>query len=207
MTKLLFAFFSAFSWCIARSPKFVMYGIADSLYFLTYYIIGYRKKVVNENLHRAFPKKDQKERKKIAKKFYRHLADIVVEDLAMFRMSSKRVKTFVDFHNIDLLQKEAYKDRDIITALGHYGNWEFMVTLPLFYSLKIVSVYKPLSNHFFNKEVRAMRERFGGDTAPMQNTLRAALQLHKAPQRFAMGLLSDQRPQKAHSKYWLPFLK
>jgi KDO2-lipid IV(A) lauroyltransferase len=206
MTKLLFAFFSAFSWCIARAPKFIMYGIADILYVLTYYLIGYRKKVVFENLQRAFPEKDQKARIKIAKKFYRHLADIVVEDLAMFRMSSKRVKTFVNFHNIELLQEEAYKDRDIITTLGHYGNWEFMVTLPLFYSLKIVSVYKPLSNKFFDKEVRAMRERFGGDTATMQNTLRVALQLHKSSERFAMGLLSDQRPQKAHSKYWLPFL-
>ncbi len=206
MTKLLFAFLTSFSWCLARSPKFIMYGIADGLYILTYYIIGYRKKVVFDNLQKAFPEKDNNERKQIAKRFYKHLADIIIEDVAMFRMSATRIKKFVTFHNIDFLDEEKYANRDFITALGHYGNWEFMVTLPLFYPMKIVSVYKPLSNKFFDKEARTMRERFGGNTTPMQNTLRTALSLHKAPERFCMGLISDQRPQKSHSKFWLPFL-
>jgi len=206
MNRILFFFFAGFSWLLAHLPKRCMYIFADFLYIIAYYLIGYRKKVVQENLQKSFPEKTHTERRKIEKKFFRHLCDIIVEDIALFRMSEKRVKSFVTMHNFEPFTTDEYKDRDIITVLGHYGNWEFMVTFPLFQKLKIVSVYKPLSNHFLDKEVKAMRERFGGETLPMQQTLRGSLKLHQAPERFAIGLLSDQRPQREHSKLWLPFL-
>ena len=41
--------------------------------------MGYRKKVVYENLSNAFPEKTAKERDVIARKFYHHLCDIMVE--------------------------------------------------------------------------------------------------------------------------------
>ena len=49
-------------------PLKVLYLFADLAYVLLYYIIGYRKEVVNYNLSIAFPQKSEAERKAIAKK-------------------------------------------------------------------------------------------------------------------------------------------
>jgi KDO2-lipid IV(A) lauroyltransferase len=38
-------------------PMGVLFIFSDITYFLAYYIIGYRRKVVFENLKKAFPKK------------------------------------------------------------------------------------------------------------------------------------------------------
>ena len=56
-------------------PWFLLYGISDMLAFLTYYVFGYRKTVVLNNLAIAFPEKSEAERKKIAKQFYRNFSD------------------------------------------------------------------------------------------------------------------------------------
>ena len=63
--KILFAPLSALLHGIARLPFWVLYGIADVLFVLIYYIVGYRKKVVIQNLNECFPEKSVKERKKI----------------------------------------------------------------------------------------------------------------------------------------------
>ena len=58
-------------------PIRALYILSDFIYVLVYYVFGYRKKVVMENLLIAFPEKTEQERKKIAKKilpqFCRHL--------------------------------------------------------------------------------------------------------------------------------------
>ena len=79
-------------WCIGLLPMFILYRISDVLYILVYYIIGYRKKVVYNNLSNAFPEKSYKEKKAIAKKFYLHLCDVLVEIIALIHMNEKQIK-------------------------------------------------------------------------------------------------------------------
>jgi KDO2-lipid IV(A) lauroyltransferase len=50
-------------------PFWILYFISDIFYGLLYYILGYRKKVVMDNLYIAFPEKTEQERKRIAKNF------------------------------------------------------------------------------------------------------------------------------------------
>ena len=55
----------------SKLPFFVLYGISDVAYFLIYRVIGYRKKVVFENLHKSFPEKSEDEIEQIAKQLDR----------------------------------------------------------------------------------------------------------------------------------------
>lgn len=56
-------------WLISRLPFKVIYFISDGVYVLLYKIIGYRKKVVRDNLALVFPEKSEEERLLIEKKF------------------------------------------------------------------------------------------------------------------------------------------
>ena len=58
-------------------PIRALYILSDFIYALVYYVFGYRKKVVMENLLIAFPEKNgtgkKKDREKILPQFCRHL--------------------------------------------------------------------------------------------------------------------------------------
>jgi len=60
-------------------PFPVLYATARMAYLLLYYVAGYRKAVVRENLGRAFPDKSEKEITVLAKKFYLQLAQVALE--------------------------------------------------------------------------------------------------------------------------------
>ncbi|MCK4570297.1 MAG: acetyltransferase, partial [Bacteroidales bacterium] len=79
--RITYYIFYAFAWLISLLPFWLIHGLADFIYFVLYHIIGYRKKVTNQNLRNAFPGKDEKWIRKTSRKFYRSLADIILEDI------------------------------------------------------------------------------------------------------------------------------
>ena len=48
---------------VSLLPFFILYGIADVLFVLIYFVAGYRKEVVMDNLRNSFPDKTEKERR------------------------------------------------------------------------------------------------------------------------------------------------
>jgi len=80
----------------SKLPWFVLYGISDLLAFLTYYVFGYRKKVVLGNLAIAFPDKTVSERKEIAKQFYRNFSDTLAETIKMITASDEEVEQSIE---------------------------------------------------------------------------------------------------------------
>ena len=76
-------------------PFWFMYLISDFLYLIAYQIIGYRKKVVRENLSKSFPIKSKEELLKIEKEFYYHLSDLICIALQMHHNSSGRHMSYV----------------------------------------------------------------------------------------------------------------
>ena len=62
-------------------PMRILYILSDILYFPLYYIVHYRRKLVSENLRKAFPDKTDKELKQLEQKFYHHFCDYIVETI------------------------------------------------------------------------------------------------------------------------------
>ena len=56
-------------------PFWVLYGLADFLFIIIYYVARYRRKIVRKNLCNSFPEKSEKEIKSIERKFYRWFCD------------------------------------------------------------------------------------------------------------------------------------
>jgi len=67
---------------LSMLPMWVLHRLSDILFVITYYIVGYRKKVVESNLKKALPEKSDKERKIIARGFYRNFCDVIIESRA-----------------------------------------------------------------------------------------------------------------------------
>ena len=79
MNLLVFLFIYPFIWLVSRLNFKQLYLFSDFFYYILYYVIGYRKKVVRNNLKLAFPEKTNKELLMIEKKYYRNLSDVFLE--------------------------------------------------------------------------------------------------------------------------------
>ena len=70
MQFLIYLLLYPFLYIISILPFPILYLVSDCVYVLVYYIIGYRKKTVRENLTLAFPNLSKEELLKIEKKFF-----------------------------------------------------------------------------------------------------------------------------------------
>src|SRR5437763_10730505 len=105
-------------------PMGVLYFLSDVLYLLIYPVLGYRRRVVLNNLKIAFPEKTEAERIAIAKKFYRQLIDSFIEIIKLISCNSK----FLAKHfsaNIELFNALYQQGNSCQLHLGHNFNWEW----------------------------------------------------------------------------------
>jgi len=183
-----------------------LYLKSDFLYFITFHIIGYRKKVVYTNLKNAFPNKDKDEIDKIARKFYKHFCDIIFETLKELHMSEAEMMKRVRYINSELTNEFFNQKRSIIAVVGHYGNWEWLTGFSLHTPYHGTSLYKPLNNRHFNKVFGKMRSRFGTEMIPMKQALRSIIR-NKRENRLTINCyISDQSPVREELDYFTRFL-
>jgi KDO2-lipid IV(A) lauroyltransferase len=186
-------------------PLSLLYLLADVVYFFLYYVIRYRRKVVQENLRNSFPDKQQAELNKIEQKFYRYLSCLIVEILKMTTITKEELKRRFTFKNLNIL--DDYHKRGISTLLcsAHYGNWEWgMLAFGLHTQAEVYTIYKHVSNEAFGDWFNRNRSRFGNHLIPMRQTLRALAESKQRQTIFCFA--SDQTPLRDESNFWTTFL-
>ncbi len=189
----------------ALVPFPLLYLLSDGLAFLMFRIVGYRRRVVLDNLRHSFPEKTEAERRAIARAFYRNLTDVLLETFKGNSMPADqfRRRTPGDFH---ILADALRADRPIVLMGSHYGNWEWIslavkVHLP---EKHILGVYKPLKNQALNAYFNRRRGRFGLDLVAMERAGYAMVKYRNSSCAFC--LIADQTPSNTQTAHWLEFL-
>lgn len=184
-------------------PWRVLYLISDALYLLVYYIIGYRKKVVFDNLRIAFPDKTEAERVRIAKDFYHNFIDSFIEIIKLLSVSEKTFRKRFSI-NIDVLNNLYAGTQNVEIVSGHYFNWEYAnLGVSLDSKFPFIGVYMPLSNKVFDKLIYRLRTKFGSLLVPASEFKSNFHQYAK--NRYALGLVADQNPGNPGKAYWTNF--
>jgi KDO2-lipid IV(A) lauroyltransferase len=190
----------------ARLPFWVIFGLADIFYVFLYYIVGYRRKVVHENLVRSFPEKSSEEIRKITKKFYHHLSDLGLETIKLYGMTEKEIDDRLKVNNLDIYEEYNNQGKSIVVLGMHHNNWEWSGTMQRFIKSQFLVVYNPVRN---NKQLERFildtRERFGAKSIQVNHSVRTALEFNKAERPGALILGADQTPP-SNSQFWTTFL-
>lgn len=189
----------------SRLPLPVLYTIGDVLGFVSYYIIGYRKKVVYNNLRKAFPNKSEEEIKRISKEFYKRFGEYIAETIKAISISEVEMKRRVKFLNVSEVAGYAADGQSIILAGTHQFNWEWaLLTGCLVLPFPVDAVYQSLSNKHFDKLMYDTRAKFGGKPIDKSNIIRS---LVKSKDRLrAVAIMADQSPRRSSPKYWTTFM-
>ncbi len=206
MAAIIFYFAYSIIWLVALLPMPVLYLISDLIYLLIYYLVGYRKKVVLENLKRSFPSKPDNELKQIRKKFYRHFADIIVEIAAQLHFSEEEIIKRCTLKNPEVLDRLYESNKSVTAVFGHYGNWEWTSGLALQTSYNCLAIYKPLSNKSFDNFMVKTRQQFGVKVVPMGKIYRTLSEAKNANRQTLTYFIADQSPMKRDIKLWIDFL-
>ncbi|MBS9767466.1 MAG: lipid A biosynthesis acyltransferase [Flavobacteriaceae bacterium] len=206
MQRLAFILVYPIIWLISILPFRLLYMLSDILFVVIYYIIGYRKKVVFENLTLAFPEKSKEEIKEIQKKSYRHFVDIFMEMIKSFTISKKELDKRFKYTNIDIFKEFEKDDKSIMVYAMHYANWEWVVGLNPSEKYGKYVVFKKISNPYFDNVVKKSRERFGIDlkyTYEIKRVIEHNFNNHK---KAIYGFLNDQSPRINRAEYWRNFM-
>ena len=199
MYRVVFGLFYLFS----LLPSRILYLFSDFAYFLIYYVIGYRKDIVLNNLAIAFPEKTQQERVKIAKKFYRNFTDNFIEVIKLISASESFIKKRFT-GDFSILKKLHDEGRRVQLHLGHNFNWEVAnlgMTLRTPYSL--LTVYMPITSKIIDRLFIYIRKRTGAKLLPateMRNSM--------VPYRnkvYMLALVADQNPSNPKRAHWFNF--
>jgi len=190
---------------VSRMPFPLLYVFSDFLFFVMFRLVGYRRKVVFDNLKNSFPEKEEKELNEIEKKFFKHFCDLIVESIKGFTISEEEVLKRMTYSNKEVLENLAKKNKSVTFIGGHFGNWELLaVTIAQTIPHTVKALYTPLKGTYWDDKITASRSRFGLKMFTIQNVkvLRDSLEGELSAVIFG----SDQSPSNPKRAYWLKFL-
>lgn len=196
------------SYVLALLPFSVLFLFSDLLYYIVYYVVKYRRKVVWKNLSNAFPQKTHAELKSIEKQFYHFLCDYYFETIKLLHISDEEAKKRMKFKNPELIDRLTQDGKSCVLSLGHYGNWEYVPSIGYYLrdELKQEQVYKKLSSKVFDEFFLKLRSRFRPHSVEMNQVYRTLIRYRQAQNSVVIGFLSDQSPRLQSEEYWTTFL-
>ena len=195
-----------FLYLISLLPFRLLYVLSDFVFVLVFYVLGYRRQVVSNNLELVFPYKSKSELKSIEKKFYRHMCDMFLEMIKSLTISDKQLRKRFVFKNNEELERLESLNKSVIVMYGHYASYEWSVVVGYFTNLKALGIYKQIKNKYFDKLVKGIRSRYNITLIPTKQAISAITEFENDNVNTIVAFLSDQSPKLKKAHHWLNFM-
>ena len=194
---------------LARLPRsFVDKVLVPTLDWLLYHLFKYRRQVVEKNIRLALTHLSSAEQKTVGRRFYRHLAELMLHEARYAYRSDEQVRQLFRLEQTELLD-QLYEagHRQLFVLLGHIGPWELMGSSALHldrsrYQLHVI--YKRLHNPVADQLTREMREQHYAQCIEMTQLARTLIrhQSERTDERLHIYcLLADQSPSYEQMRY------
>ncbi|VAW11163.1 Lipid A biosynthesis lauroyl acyltransferase [hydrothermal vent metagenome] len=205
MQLLVFILVYPVLWLVSILPHRLFYLLSDIFFFLVYHVVGYRKKVVYDNLKLVFPEKGEQEILRIRHDFFEHMCDMFMEMVKTMNLSKEDVKKRYQVTNIEVL-KEIEKEKSILIICSHFANWEWNVSINNYVRAKGYAVYQKIGNKYFDAWIKKVRARWNTTLITQQETVKTVISDKQKGIIGMFGMVSDQSPQAHRAKYWTEFM-
>jgi len=191
---------------ISKLPLKVLYIFSDVMFFLNYYLVGYRKKVITQNLRNSFPEKTEEEIRDIKKKFYLNFSDYLVETIKSFSISETESRVRMQHINQEVFHEAKAEGKNVIMLAGHVFNWEWINALAKIIPQKHCHpVYRKVNSDFWENQMKIVRNKFGNEALEANEVIMNIFR-SKNDGDSAYMFVADQTPHVAHVNYGLEFL-
>jgi KDO2-lipid IV(A) lauroyltransferase len=187
----VYVFFLILGVVVRRCSLAMCYEAASWLGRLIYRKIGIRRKLVLDNLTKAFPEKTVAEIDQIAEATYQNQLIVLFETLRLpLYKTPQDIRRDVEM-DFSLVHKICYDNgKGVVFAGGHFGNWELMAFAGGALDKPIFCFAKEQSNKRLTKKLDSYRTYFGNKIVYPDKAPRTAIQELKHGNPIA--LLADQ---------------
>ena len=208
MKKVLYGTAFCIWYLISLLPLSILYILSDGLFYIIYHVVKYRRPLVRKHLLDSFPEKNEEDINKIERGFYSWFCDYIVESIKLFSMSKRQIKKRMKFIGAEKVNQSCANGQSCAVYLGHYCNWEWVTSLPLWVDESIAcgQIYHVLENPTFDKLFLRLRNRLGAISIPMAETLRKIVKMRQEGKQIVIGFIADQVPFWNNIHYWTDFL-
>lgn len=206
MQLLIYLLLYPILWLISILPFPILYLFSDFVYVLVYYVIGYRKKTVRDNLAKALPHLSAQERLVIEKKSYHHLCDMFLEMVKTMSISEKEINKRFQYTNLEVYLDLEKKGKSIALMCAHYASYEWVLSMNNHINFKGYAIYKKIANPYFDKLVKDIRAKFKAYLITTKETKVTIEENAKNGVLGVFGFASDQTPRRSDNLYWDSFL-
>lgn len=204
---VLYIFLVPILYLLAMLPTRLLYVLADGIAWLLEHVVKYRKAVVYSNLRNSFPDRSEGEIKAIAHQFYKHFADVLVENLKATSISKAELMERVQVPGVkEVFQPYWDRKQNVVIVLGHAGAWQWAgLVAPSLIPQRLFAFYNPLSNKHFDDFIKKTRSRYGMHLVSMRDYLRH-VRVRFDDVSSLHFFLFDQGPTNVKRAYWTTFL-
>ena len=191
---------------ISWLPFWLLYFISDLFYYILYYGIKYRRKIVRKNLELSKVAKSTKDLIRIEKKFYRHLTDVFFEMFKFYSISPEEMKKRFYIENPEIFYELEKKNKSVMFMTSHYGGFEWFLSINYHVPQLPFAVYTPLSNKSLDSLIKKFRLRHGSKLISRYKAGSYIKKQIKENKLFLYGMAADQSAQIRSITYWKEFL-
>lgn len=190
---------------LARLPLGLLYAVAPLAALAMRHLWRYRLPVVRENMAAAFPNMAGAQRNDLERRFYRNLADMLMESVKAAVLPRSELRERVQVKDIAVAETYFRQGRSVILLAAHQFNWEWMLlALSDKLSHPLGAVYKPLHISSAERFMRGVRARFGA--VPMPGAQAFIEIMKRRNETWAFALVADQAESREVGSHWVNFL-
>ena len=194
-------------WALSILPLRLLYILSDFVYLILYYVIGYRKKVVRQNLRLSFPDKSSEELLTIEKIAFHHFVDIFIEMIKSFSISKEEIARRITIENPEMVDQYINENKSVIVISSHHANWEWAPYLiNQLVRTEVYAAYTKIGNKYFDEKVKSSRTKFGANFIQTNQFIEMMQSNHAEKKNAIYGFLGDQSPQLTKTYYWHDFM-
>lgn len=194
--RLELAVFRLATGALALFPKGAGSRIGRHAARLVLRFSGRRRRILLDNLARAFPEKSGAEIRRIARDSVENLGAAFFEFLQVSRWSVEDLKARVAYEGIENLEAARARGKGVILLSAHFGSWELGALAAGLLGQPICPVGRPLDNPLLEAEVARRRTRFGNRVIAKRDALREMLRAMRQGQTVAILLDQNVLPEE-----------
>lgn len=190
---------------LSALPLPLWYRIADLAAWLAEHVFRHRWQVVNTQLRRSFPDRDEAWIRRMRRDFYRNFGDVSAEIIKAATITPAEIDRRVTLEGTDSVRAALAAGRSVLLMSSHNCNWEWMLlklSIGLGYPIDVA--FKPLRNRFGDRLMLTIRSRFGARMISSGRLLMRVLR-HRGPARI-VAIAADQDPVDSPVRHFSDFL-
>ena len=186
IVKLLFGIFQNIN--LSAGKK-----IAYIIYFLTYRLFRYRRKVIISNLKLVYGESLPKPLSELLKGIYKNFIFLWMEFLQNNKVVKKNLSQIFTVHNPEIFDEAYKKNKGVIIISGHMGNFEWLGQMHGQSGRKISGIAKKQTNPLVNQLVEKIRLRENLGVIYMRNAMVEGIEVLKNKDLLAIVMDQDAR--------------